>query len=210
MARCPHCGAALETPLACGACGRLIDPGAEISPFAALGLEPRFALEPGELRRRLLRATRLTHPDFFGTADAGARALAERNTARLNAAYEVLADDVARADWLVGALGGPDEIAERSMPQPFLLEVLDWNEMLEGARAGGRAAAQDPRLGELGTELAARRAAAVRSIGARLDPLPQPGSAPLREVRRELNAIRYLDRALAELEALRLARAEAR
>ena len=210
MDRCPHCRAALETPLACGACGRLIDPEAEPTPFEALGLERRFALDPADLRRRLLRSTRLTHPDFFGTAGADARALAERNTARLNAAYEVLSDEVARADWLVRALGGPDENAERSMPQPFLLEVLEWNELLEESRAAGPTAAVDPRLAELGSTLVRRRAATVRSIAARLDPLPEPASAALRDVRRELNAIRYLDRALAELEALRLARAEAR
>jgi hypothetical protein len=96
------------------------------------------------------------------------------------------------------------------MPQAFLLEVLEWNEILEEARARPAASGPDPRLAGLGETLAARRADALRAVAARLEPLPARGAPGLRDVRRELNAVRYLDRALGELESLRLARAEAR
>ena len=43
-----------------------------------------------------------------------------------------------------------------------------------------------------------------------LDPLPERGSPRLAAARSELNALRYLDRALREIESLRLARAERR
>jgi hypothetical protein len=43
-----------------------------------------------------------------------------------------------------------------------------------------------------------------------LEPLPAYGSESLREARRALNVVRYVDRALSELESLRLSRAEAR
>ena len=72
---CPSCGADLETPLGCAACGALqpLPPGT--SPFELFGLPLAYALEPAELRRRLLRLGRMTHPDYFGSADARTRAV---------------------------------------------------------------------------------------------------------------------------------------
>jgi molecular chaperone HscB len=210
MPRCPHCSAELETPLACGACGALLDPGREPTPFESLGLAPSVRVDTADLRKRLVRASRLTHPDFFGAGDQATRALAERNTARLNAAFETLSEPARRADWIVRSLGGPDENAERAMPKAFLVEVLEWNELLEEARAAQTDPALAARLAELEASLREKRAEALAALDRLLDPLPPAGSPKLREARAELNAIRYVDRALAELETLRLAKAAAR
>jgi molecular chaperone HscB len=209
MAECPHCRAPLETPLACGSCGRLLATGSDPTPFETLGLEASGAVDPAELRRRLLRFSRLTHPDYFAAAAPEERARAEHATALLNAAHEILSDDVRRATWLVRHLGGPDENEERAMPAPFLAEVLEWNEMLAEARATPGAVG-DPQLLGLKNDLLEQRREALASIARRLSPLPTRGAPALREVRRELNAVRYLDRALSEIEALRLSRAESR
>jgi molecular chaperone HscB len=208
--RCPHCETALETPIVCLACGRLLAPADEPTPFDVLGLEPGHDVDAKDLRRRLLRFSRATHPDFFGVEAPEVRALAERNTARLNGAFEVLSDEDARADWLVRHLGGPDENSERSMPQAFLLEVLEWNELLDEAKHSPHDAPPDPRLPALEAELRVKRTAALRTIAGLLDPLPPAGSTKLRDARRELNAIRYLDRTLGEIEALRLDKAATR
>lgn len=208
MAACPHCSARLETPVVCAACGRPLPVGDDVGPFAILALPPAWEIDVADLKKRLLRASRGVHPDFFGTAEPGVRELAGRNSARLNAAFQTLADDVARADWLVTSLGGPDEQTERAMPREFLAEVLEWNELLEEARAD--ASRLDPRLAGLRSELEDRRARALAGIGRLLTPLPARGAADLTEVRRHLNAVRYVDRALAEIEVLRLARAATR
>jgi molecular chaperone HscB len=205
MAACPHCGAALETPVFCAACKRPLALTDGTDPFAVLGLVPGYAVDPKDLRKRMLRISRDVHPDFFGAAGAELRELAEKGSARVNKAHEILSDDFARADWLVKSLGGPDEQTERAMPREFLMEVLEWNETLEEARAN--AGTFDPRLGELRTELTARRADSLTRIAALLTPLPERGSANLLAVRQHLNAVRYVDRALSEIEALRLARA---
>ncbi len=207
MTNCPACNAPLETPVACGACGAVHAVPEIATPFEILGLEPNFALDERDLRRRLTRFSRLVHPDYFAAAPPDVRERAERNSARLNAAFEILADPVRRADWFVGHLGGPAEDAERSMPKPFLLEVLEWNEVLEEARAASK---PDPRVEALAADLADRRATSLATITKRLDPLPPRGSEALTAVRRELNAVRYLDRALHTIEALRLAHAERR
>ncbi len=203
---CPSCGHALETLVACGECGALLQVPEDATPFELLGLAPSQVLDERDLRKRLTRFTRLCHPDFH-SADGGdeGRALAERNTARLNEAYETLAKPARRADWLVRQLGGPDERQEGQMPKAFLLEVLDWNETLEGAREGSVAA---PQLEALEADLSERRAEAHRELERLLTPLPNTADDALSAARRLLNAIRYLDRALGELGSLRLARAE--
>ena len=206
MKACPRCQATLETPLACSACGVLISPPSDtqFDPFSIFGLELAYPLEPALLEKRLLRFTRLVHPDFFATADSAQRAQAERSSATLNAAHETLADDWARADWIVRHLGGPDEQRERSMPQAFLLEVLDWNETLDAARAAPSGLAERAAVERLTIELEQRRAELFSSIARQLGPLPARASPALLALRKDLNAARYVEKTQAEIADLRL------
>jgi len=207
---CPGCEAPLETPFCCVACGRLLRAEGEPTPFEAFGLEPGYGVDAAELERRLLRFSRRVHPDFFAAAGEEERALAEESSAALNAAYEILADDVRRADWLVTALDGPSEADEKEMPREFLLEVLEWSEEIENAREAPPGAPERARLSALAGALRARRAECVRGVAGLLAPAPERGAPALAEARRLLNAVRYLDRALRELEVLRLEEAAAR
>ena len=207
MKVCSSCGAELETPLACSACGALFSArdaaqGGAPTPFAILGLPLGYALDRELLRRRLLAASRSMHPDFF--AGRPEQALAEENTALLNAAHALVADDARRAEWLVRHAGGPSETEERSMPQAFLLEVMDWNEALEEARASAPGSRARAALAGLERDLRERRRAALGALAELLDPLPAAGAAQLRSARQQLNAVRYLDRALEQLAELRL------
>ena len=202
-ARCTTCGAALELPCACKACGALQPLAGERDPWTELGFEPAFDLDEALLRRRLLSGSRLVHPDFHG-GDEAARALAEAHSARLNRAHAILVDGARRADALVVLLGGPDESASREMPREFLVEVLDWNESLEEAR---ESRSWSDELAALSDELLERRAGELAALRALLVPAPPRGDARLALARSRLAAVRYLDRALGELEALRLAAA---
>ncbi len=210
MDPCPQCGAAPTSPLACSACGALLDPPADTDPWALFGLEPGPSVDGERLRKELRRVSRLVHPDFHGS-DAANRDLAERNSARLNEAYEVLRDDYARADRLVRLLGGPDEQAERQMPQAFLMEVLEWNEAVEEARDAAPGSPPRAALDALSDDLQARREASLAELVVGLEGLP-PADNPglperLTEARKLLNALRYLDRTLADIRELRLEQA---
>lgn len=204
MSDCARCSAPLSSALVCESCGALVAGADGRDPFAVFGLAPSFALDTGALRKRLLRLSRHLHPDFHGGADAATRELAAHHSAELNSAHETLADDAARADHLLRRLGGPDEQQERAMPQAFLLEVLEWNEALEAARATGPGSSERAALAALKAELDAQRAAQMRATARALDPLPSAGAPVLAEVRRALNAVRYIDRASDEIAALAL------
>ena len=201
---CPKCWAQLSHPLFCETCDQLLEPGKQPSPFATLGVEPRYALNRMALRKRLLALSRQLHPDFYGNADAQVRELAQRNTAELNAAFEILDDDFHRADWLVKSLGGPTQEDERQMPPAFLAEVLEWNETIEEAREAEPGSSERAALDELEKELRAERQNVMNSIESKLDPLPDAHAPILAEVRRNLNAIRYIDRSLREIDEIRL------
>jgi len=209
MTPCPHCGAELETPLGCGACQVPLEFSAELDPFAALGLAPSFNIDVDELKKRYLEISRWIHPDYFA-ASPELRALAEANTGQLNGAFEGLEEPLRRADNLVRSLGGPDEAEVKDMPQAFLMEVLEWSEALEEARSSEAGSAQREAAFDLRPELETQRSLRMEAITALLDPLPSSASEALTNTRQELNAVRYLDRALRELESLRLADAEAR
>ena len=201
---CPKCWAQLETPLFCESCHELLAAPEPSSPFETLGLAPGFPVDQMALRKRLLQLSRQLHPDFHGAADTRTRALAERNTAELNAAFEILESDFRRADWLVRSLGGPSEAQERQMPSEFLAEVLDWNETIEEARSAAPGSPQRDALGTLGDALRAQRAATIALVSELLTPLPTTNAPELTQARRKLNAVRYLDRALREITELGL------
>jgi len=201
---CLSCGQELETPLVCAACGNLFSNEPAPGPFETLGIPVAYALDPKALKKRLLHFSRLVHPDFFGTADAQVQATAERNSAQLNDAYEILSDDFRRADWIVKVLGGPSESDERQMPQAFLMEVLEWNEVLEEARANGPESPAWKTLDTLDTDLRGERETTLAAVAAGLEPVPAQGAESLAQTRRQLNAIRYLDRSLAQIRTMRL------
>jgi molecular chaperone HscB len=201
---CPACGAALRSALVCESCGALLEPRTPPTPFETFGLEMSYPLDAAREQKRLLALSRALHPDFHATASAVRRQRAEDSTALLNAAHAVLADDVRRADWLVRALGGPREDEERTMPAGFLQEVLEWNEAIAEARSAAPGSPERAALAPLAERLRAERARELQDVRERLEPLPERGAPALRKARQALNALRYLDRVLAELGELDL------
>jgi len=206
MKNCTYCEQPLLTPLVCLACGALLEleKGVDPSPFEILGLKEDWNVEEEDLKRQLLLLTRAVHPDFYATADETTRQRAESASAALNAAHQTLEGDVRRADWLIRSLGGPSDSDERQMPQEFLIEVLEWNEVLERGADCARGSAEWTGLEQLEAELGTQRQRCLATISRHLTPLPEHGDPILGEVRRELNAVRYIDRAREQLENIQL------
>lgn len=210
MESCPYCEKLLETPYCCVSCGQVFSPERDPTPFEAFGLPLNYGVDTEELERRLLRYSRLVHPDFFATASEEMRRTAEENSAALNGAFEILADDARRATWIIKALGGPSGKEEKQLPHEFLMEVLEWSEQIETARQSPPGSQDRAGLDDLVATLSRRRQHSFDRLNTALVPPPEAADERLSEARRLLNAVSYLDRALTQLEALRLEEASSR
>lgn len=154
------------------------------NPFEALGLPVSFAVEPGAVERAYLKKLASSHPDRVG--DAGAI-----DSAALNAARACLIDDESRANSVLRLMGGPSASEDRSLPDGFLMEMMEIRSTMEldleddpdRARAGWL---------RWGGEQRARYADEFRRL------IEEPGS--LGACRVQLNAWRYIERLIEQLD----------
>jgi molecular chaperone HscB len=155
-------------------------------PFDLLGLPARFDLDPERVEQEYLRRAAQLHPDRMDDDDATIE------SSRLNRARDVLRSDEQRADALLQRLGGPRRDSDKSLPQGFLLEIMDAREQANDAMAR-----QDHEA--IARSLAWARAQRTGYV-ARVGALFAVASAPdLLAVRRELNAWRYIERMIEQL-----------
>ena len=117
--------------------------------------------------------------------------------AAVNLARRTLSDPERRAHALLARLGGPTKERERGLPEGFLAGMMELREKIEGAvgdsgeRAKWEAWAQE------------RRREAVAQVGAMFRALPAAGAeraAALRAIRVLLNAWRYIERLIEQLD----------
>lgn len=166
---------------------------ARSDPFATLGLPARFDLDPGAVERAYLARAAATHPDLAdpATADAAARA-----AAALNDAKAALLDPESRARALLAHLAPDAPATERDLPEGFLMEIMQTRMAIEEA-----VQSRDPQAVARWREWAAdQRSSSIERLGALfagLDDPPDPGA--LAEIRRRLNAWRYIERLLEQL-----------
>jgi curved DNA-binding protein CbpA len=184
-------------------------------PFDLLGLPARMDLSSEAIRRAHLRLQAASHPDALPHAgapgpsdevnaqsDAGAIDATVR-AARLNRARALLENPESRADALLRRLGGPAKEQDKSLPDGFLMEVMQARQ--ESDEEIGQEVGENPGARERWRDWAReRRAGHVAAIVALLDPIalghaPRSGDA-LRAARRELNAWRYIERFLEQLD----------
>jgi len=187
-AKCQACSRPMNTPLFCDHC-RSLYPAEGLTHFELLGFQPRFDLDPGELRQRYLQTSRDVHPDSRGSAADSALSL--RICAQLNEAHRVLADPVLRAEYLLEVCGGKSGAEDKSVPQDVLNTALTLREELEAARAADDEAACD--------EIEARARGLYEGALARITNLARhlPGDEQTRrQLRTTLNSIKYHRRLL--------------
>lgn len=167
--------------------------------FEVLGLTPEFAIDGPALERAYLMAQSKWHPDRFPDPDE--RAKAERRAAAINDAHRVLSNPERRAGHLLSILGGPAKEADRTLPDGFLMEMLEVREAMESDLATGDEAGR----GKWKTWASERRAAVLgRVVGLfeRIDHTDgvDDRASLLTQVRIELNAWRYIERMIEQLD----------
>lgn len=160
-------------------------------PFDALGLPLKYDLEGAAIQRAYLMRAAAVHPDLAADEEA------DRAAAVLNKAKAILEDPERRAGALLARLGGPGKSEDKSLPAGFLMSIMETREAIEealaskdpAARSRWEAWAQEQR-GEY-QERVASLFAAVRD---------SRDDATLRAIRQELNAWRYIERLIEQLD----------
>jgi molecular chaperone HscB len=165
-----------------------------VDPFALLGLPRSFDIDHRALQSAYLRGSASLHPDRF--ANPLEQAQAQRLAAELNQAHAVLADDEQRANLLLRLAGGPEKEQDKSLPDGFLVEMMEIRQEMEGAVSGKDHAAR-ARLEQWARERRAEHIGSVRRMFTALQ--DRQDASHLREIRRELNAWRYIERMLEQL-----------
>jgi DnaJ-domain-containing protein 1 len=164
-------------------------------PFDVLGLAPSFDVSVAEVERAYLARAAGLHPDLGGSSVETPDP--ERESARLNAARATLRDAEKRAGALLARLGGPSASQDRSLPDGFLLEILEIREQVEEAAASG-----DPeQIARWEAWAGEERARYTRQVSALFAQLGEPPEAnALSSIRTTLNAWRYIERLIEQLD----------
>ena len=132
---CWSCKGPVESGvLFCPVCEAVQPPG-QLDHFFRLGLEVSFDVDQKMLDRRYFDLQRHLHPDRFATKTPRERALSQSQATSLNQAYEVLKDDLGRADYLIHLQGAEvPEGCNLINDQKLLMESLELREALAKAK----------------------------------------------------------------------------
>src|SRR5262245_40631287 len=113
--------------------------------FEVFGLPRRLGIDVAQLQRKFYDLSRESHPDFDQAAPPERQAEILEASARLNAAYRVLRDPIARIEYLVRLEEGRDTkdgaAVKPKAPPELLEEMFEIQEALQDARSGGLEAA---------------------------------------------------------------------
>lgn len=181
-------------------------PGGARSPdaFDVLGMPARFDLDRAALQQAYLARSAVAHPDAGGAGDAEDDQA--QAAARLNDAHATLLDPERRAGALLARLGGPSKEQDRTLPPGFLAGMMEVREELEAARAAGDAAG----IARFEAWAEGERREWIKRVGAGFAAAGAgpggPTGAMLRELRAQLNAWRYIERMLENLDETGAAR----
>ena len=104
--------------------------------FSLFGLPARFALDAQALEQSWRAVAAQVHPDRYATASAAEKRVAMQWAARANEAYRTLRDPQLRARYLCEQAGVDLQTeSNTSMDRAFLMQQMEWREMLDEARA---------------------------------------------------------------------------
>jgi molecular chaperone HscB len=160
------------------------------SHFELFGLAPTFSIESEALERSYREIQSKVHPDRFAHAGDAERRASLQWTTRVNEAFRVLKNPVARAKHLL-ELHGVDVAFETNtaMPPEFLMQQMELRETLEEAKDASA-------LDALRSHLRDQKRAIEKAIGEAIDvKQDHAGAAGL------VRKLQFLDRLDEEIDA---------
>lgn len=194
---CWSCHGPVEGAPFCPLC-HILQPPTAVDHFALFGLERRFELELERLEAVYHALQQRIHPDRFATRTATERRFSLEHVTRLNEAYRILSDPVARAGYLLTLLGHAPAQGGGGANPAFLLEVMELREALEAVDTQAGDAPQ--RLERLRREVERRMAADLEQVAGLLAGVVVGEGERLAKVAGYLDQSRFHHRFLEEVE----------
>jgi DnaJ-domain-containing protein 1 len=160
------------------------------TPFETLGMPHAYRIDRDAIERAYRARLTSSHPDAGGES-------VSIDPADLNEARAVLLDDEQRAVCLLEILGGPTSSACKDLPDGFLMEMMmQRQEIEESIESGGDE--EREQWESWGVEQRREYRARVADM---FDQLGQdPNDDGLRAIRVQLNAWRYIERLIEQLD----------
>lgn len=159
----------------------------EFNYFELFGLEPTYEIDEASLHRKYLSLTRSIHPDVAGRQSEEDRQQSLSLSSELNRAYDTLRDPVARAEYLLSHVGEAAMRDKRSVPPETLGEIMMFREEIEEAQTAGDSAG----LQTLRRQVIERQQSLKQTIDALARSLPDSDAGTQKELREQLNVIKY-------------------
>ncbi len=103
--------------------------------FALLGVMPAFWPDEAAIRKAYLEQQRLSHPDLLQKSGGDPQAI-EQHAAAINKAYTVLKDFELRVKFMLQINGSLNDDEKYPLPQEFLMEMMDLNDLMLEAGSG--------------------------------------------------------------------------
>jgi len=142
----------------------------QASDFELFGLPSAFALDRSKLDLQWKSLQREAHPDRFASEGAAAQRIAMQWSVRINEAYNRLKDPLKRAAYLC-ELHGAAVNAENntSMPAAFLMQQMEWREVLDDCKAIQASDSKMIALEKLLDEVGASQAQVLKQMAILID-----------------------------------------
>jgi molecular chaperone HscB len=142
----------------------------QASDFELFGLQPTYALDRSQLDLQWKSLQREAHPDRFASEGASAQRIAMQWSVRINEAYNRLKDPLKRAAYLC-ELNGAAVNAENntSMPPAFLMQQMEWREVLDDCKAIKAPASKIDALEKLLDEVNDSQSQVLKQMAALID-----------------------------------------
>lgn len=163
--------------------------------FQVLGLPIRFTITRAEIESAYLKAIAAAHPDIANLSFDDHPDPA----AKLNIARDTLLNSETRANLVLALLGGPTKQQYKSLPDGFLMDIMEAREQIDEAIATKDPAA----LTTWRTWALEQRQTYESSLATQFDEIAQSTQnrqALLNQSRATLNAWRYIERMIEQLE----------
>ena len=98
--------------------------------FEWFGMNPSLSIDEGQLKRSFYQKSKSVHPDFHTLADSDAQEAVLQQASYNNVAYKTLKDFDPRLKYVLDLYGYLPEEGKASVPQEFLMEMMDFNESI--------------------------------------------------------------------------------